>query len=92
MDLNAYAASSETRLVLLDRLILEFNELCIDAQNIQRPLAIFADVVQYRQQLEAILTRLTDVSQLITDALEYENRVLVDGFWETSDVSYGGTA
>lgn len=79
MDLDSCTTRNETRLVLLDGLVREFNELRIDAENIQRPLSIFADAVQYRQQLEAILTRLIDVSQLITDALEYENRVLAAG-------------
>lgn len=92
MDLDAYIARGEIRLVLLDGLVREFNELCIDAKNIQRPLSIFADVVQYRQQLEAILTRLLDVSQLIINALEYENRALVDEFWETSDTDVAAGA
>ncbi len=98
MDLNVYTARGDTRLMLLDCLVREFDELCIDARNIQRPLVIFADVVQYRQQLEAILARLNDVSRSITEALEYENLVLVNGFWETPDTvavssveNYGGT-
>lgn len=91
MHLDVYKARGDTRLILLDCLVREFNELCIDAQNVQRPLVLFADVVQYREQLEAILARLSDVSRSITEALEYENLVLVNEFWETHDVSYGGT-